>query len=236
MVVAVRIDQKGFRLGAGVWVAAAGLAVVVAAALWWRHDMSDAPSTDPGSATNAAAAGVVPAVAAETTASVPELDAHELMSQTAQAAKVVAQSPEIAPVTGPVTERPDYVSVIEWMAMKSAAAQHPDPDRELTRMVNFLRFMRQQEVLEGLAPTETAKRQELASALLRDLPERVVQGDIGLPEAHRMQADWLAIVEPDAARREVLAQQEAARLPAAPAKSATSATQGATTGSTGSAH
>jgi hypothetical protein len=94
-------------------------------------------------------------------------------------------------------------------------------------MVNFLRFMRQQEVLDGLAPNETAKRQELASALLRDLPERVAQGDIGLPEAHRMQADWLAIVEPDPTRRAVLAQQEAARLPAAPAKPAAQAKTGA---------
>lgn len=220
---AVRIDQKGSGLGKGVWVLGGALALVAAAVVAWQYGMVGGGAQDDPKAANTPAATPSGALVPGQAASVPELDARELMTQTRQAAQAVAQAPVIAPVKGPVIERPDYVSVIEWMAMKSAAAQHPDPDRELTRMVNFLRFMRQQEVLEGLAPNETAKRQELASALLQDLPERVSQGDIGLPEAHRMQDEWLAIVEPDLTRRAVLAQQEAARLPAAVAPAASGA-------------
>ena len=116
------------------------------------------------------------------------------------------------PIQGVVTERPSYVSLIEWMALKSAAQQHADPDAELTRLVNFLRFMRLRDVLDALPQDAAAQRQLLANALLSELPTHVQQGNIGRTEALGLQAQWLAIVQPDEQLRAEMVRQEAARL------------------------
>ena len=120
------------------------------------------------------------------------------------------------PIQGVVTERPSYVSLIEWMALKSAAQQHADPDAELTRLVNFLRFMRLRDVLDQLPADAMGQRQTLANALLAELPSHVRQGNIGRPEALTLQTQWLAVVQPDEQVRAEMARQEADRLNGAP--------------------
>ena len=119
---------------------------------------------------------------------------------------------------GEVTARPAFVSEMEWAMLKAVAQQHAAPDKELTRMVNFLRFTKQLELWEGLPKSaDAATRQTLANALLADLPEHVRNGELALPDAQSKMRAFVQdaeTTEPDRAHR---IDAEAARLQAAAA-------------------
>lgn len=117
---------------------------------------------------------------------------------------------------GPVRTRPDYVSPMEWMVLQGVANQHTNAERELSRMVHFLRFNKQIERWEGLsAGGDPALRHALASALVTDLPARVQQGDLSASDARSLLMRLLADAEPDAARREARLGDTMARIEAA---------------------
>lgn len=198
------------------------LLALVGAGWWawsWQPDdlMTEAPVAATGGAGMTAAPDVVAATPADPLgASGPPVDANAWREQAQQAEQAVVGGAggmvPAPPIQGVLTERPSYVSLIEWMALKSAAQQHADPDAELTRLVNFLRFMRLRDVLDALPQDAAAQRQLLADALLSELPTHVQQGNIGRTEALGLQAQWLAIVQPDEQLRAEMVRQEAARL------------------------
>jgi hypothetical protein len=187
-------------------IAVAAVAVVGAAAYWFTgsEDVSDAARvTDAGSSAVTAPSPSVP----ETVFSNPNPSVEEAQAALAQqkeAAKVIEAQPDMKPITGPITERPSFVSPMEWAMLQGVVQQHAQPDKELTRMVNFLRFMKQLEALDALPKTaeNAAKRKALASQLVEDLPNRVRGGDLEFKDAQGRLAEWLPEVEPDAQKRQ----------------------------------
>lgn len=147
-------------------------------------------------------------------ASLASVDAKVLLDQQAVAAKALAQQPDLKPITGVVSERPSYVSRLEWVMMQGVAQQHANPDQELNHLVNFLRFNKQQELWESLphGAANALTRQSVALSLLEDLPQRLRSGDFDLKGAQRLQASLLMDAVPDAQQRAQRAEQEAQRL------------------------
>lgn len=92
------------------------------------------------------------------------------------------------PIIGPIEERPEFVSLIEWAMLKAVAHNHDDPVHELTRLVNFLRFSKQLEIWQAMtASADQAHRAELATGLLTELAQHVANGDLDAAEADRIQ-------------------------------------------------
>lgn len=141
-----------------------------------------------------------------------------LMRDQQEASEVVAgalsrASDALAPLTGPVTERPAYVSLMEWAMLQGVAQQNLNPEKELTRLVNFLRFTKKLEIYESLPAVQAAaKRMALAEQLLSELPERVRQGEMDLTEASRLLSLMLPDAVPDAQARTQRAADEQGKL------------------------
>ncbi|TAK97475.1 MAG: hypothetical protein EPO09_03950 [Aquabacterium sp.] len=105
-------------------------------------------------------------------------------AQQTAAANEIKKQPVVKPITGEIKERPVFVSEMEWEMLKAVSQQHASPEKELTRMVNFLRFTKQLELWESMPKSEdAAKRQIVANELLEDLPNRVRNGELELADA-----------------------------------------------------
>ncbi|MFZ5525248.1 MAG: hypothetical protein ACOZE7_01145 [Pseudomonadota bacterium] len=193
------------------WIMALGaVAVAAMAAAWWTHSSppeatwQEKPDTAAGQAASARAAAEPP----------QGLQLTEVMAGQSDAAKALAGQPAVKPIDGPVTERPAFVSPMEWMVLRGSVSQHPQPERELTRMVNFLRFTKQMELLETLTRTAEAqrRRQALANELLADLPQRLLNDEMPMKDLRETQTLLLQDAETDPERRQARAQVEARRL------------------------
>lgn len=135
-------------------------------------------------------------------------DASDVVARTVSLA-----ADALAPVNGPVKERPAYVSLMEWTMLQGVAQQHLSPDKELTRLVNFLRFTKKLELYESLPLAQAAaQRMGLAEQLLAELPERVRQGEMDLAEASRLLSLMLPDAVPDAQARAQRAADEQGKL------------------------
>jgi hypothetical protein len=179
------------------------IASVLGGAWWWHTSGSPAEVS--------ASAAAEQASSAESPESAAVL--AKVIAEQQLAAKVVEQTPQIKPIEGPVTQRPAFVSEMEWQMLQGVAQQHPRPSEELSRLVNSLRFNKQVEAWEAMSPkTDAARRQVLANELLADLPQRLTNGDTDLPGARQLQAALLVDAEPDASARQRRATQEARRL------------------------
>lgn len=197
------------------------IGVAMAAVLWWWSHRDDAAVSEPVTASAPAPEAVAlvkpPAVLVEQPAGMPTTEAG-LVAQQAAAAQVVARAPAMKPITGPVTERPEFVSEMEWTMLKGVAQQNPAPDAELTRLVNKLRFMKQLELWQSMEHSnDMAKRQLLAEQLLDDLPQRVANADLDKPEAQKLQASLLKDAVSDEHARKKRAEVESRRLGASAA-------------------
>lgn len=188
------------------WVMVAGaVAVAAVAGLWWSrtHD-----SDSSGRVTAAQASAVVassPNGFSDTppqSAAQIEADTKVIMASQQQAAQELEKDPALKPLVGPIKERPSFVSALEWQMLKGVAQQAGDPDKELTRLVNFLRFNKQLELWEGMASSpDKAKRHDLAEQLLGELPSRINNGEMDVKEAERIMSGLLNDAEPDALKR-----------------------------------
>ena len=180
------------------WMAVLGVGmVVVVAAIWWaRHSQeSDRVQDASPAAAQLAQQDSGAANGSQSNGGSANLPADPmLVAQQAEAAKVIEAQPEMRPIIGPVKERPAYVSLMEWAMLQGVSQQQADPDKELTRMVNFLRFTKQTELWESLAktPENAAKRQILATQLVDDLPTRVTNGELDLKDAQGKLTAWVA--------------------------------------------
>lgn len=199
------------------WIVIAGTAAVVAAAaVWW----SRAPGGDETGRVTGATAGASQAMGAQPvgstlTAAQIEAETKVLQERQQEAVKALEKQPGMTPIVGPVKERPEFISVMEWQMLKGVSQQAGDPDRELTRLVNFLRFNKQLELWEGMSQSpDKARRKELAEQLVAELPTRITQGEMDLTEAKRILGGLLNDAEPDAQARAKRAAAETARLAA----------------------
>ncbi len=211
------------------WVVVAGsMAVVAAAAMWWSRSSPNpedagrvtavAPAASQAMATQAPASSTM-------TAAQIEAETKVLQERQQEAARELENQPGMKPIVGPITERPSFVSVMEWQMLKGVAQQAGDPDRELTRLVNFLRFNKQLELWEGMSQSpDKAHRKELAEQLMAELPTRITNGEMDLTEAKRIMTGLLNDAEPDAQARAKRAAAETARL-ASTAEAAAAASQ-----------
>lgn len=195
------------------------IGAAMAAVLWWWSHRDDAGATEPVTASATAQETVAKpqALVPQPAAAMPSTEAG-MMAQQAAAAQVVARAPAMKPITGPITERPEFVSEMEWQMLKGVSQQNPTPDAELTRLVNKLRFMKQLELWQSMEHSnDMAKRQLLAEQLLDDLPQRVTNADLDKPEAQKLQASLLKDAVSDEQARKKRAELEARRLGASAA-------------------
>lgn len=92
------------------------------------------------------------------------------------------------PVSGKVTERPDYVSEIEWDVFQNVIKNQPDADDgQLTVLVNKLLFFKKKEAWES-SGTDAERRRELAGDLLEMLPFMTEGGYLEAGEAKRLES------------------------------------------------
>ncbi|RZL03904.1 MAG: hypothetical protein EOP36_02635 [Rubrivivax sp.] len=202
------------------WLALLALiGAAMASVLWWWSHRDDPAASEPVAAT-APATATVAALAKPVVAMQSELPSTEagLVAQQTAAAQEIERQPAMKPITGPIKERPAFVSEVEWMMLKGVAQQNATPDVELTRLVNKLRFMKQLELWQSMEhSSDMAKRQMLAEQLLEDLPQRVANADLDKPEAQKLQASLLKDAVSDESSRKKRAETEARRLGASAA-------------------
>ena len=95
-------------------------------------------------------------------------------------------------VSGKVTQRPDYVSEIEWQVLQKVAGNQPDGNGEqLTGLVNKLLFNKKKEAWLA-AGEKTAERRQLARQLLDMLPEQLESEAIDAETVKELEAQFNA--------------------------------------------
>lgn len=190
------------------WRLAGGAVVaLLIGALWRAEDVPTAPSQPLVSLTGTAPLTFAPPSAGNDASA----DLAALKAELNTAAMAIDQA--VVPPEGPVRERPAYVSPMEWMVLQGVANQHTNAERELSRMVHFLRFNKQLERWEGLnSGGDPALRRTLAVALIADLPARVQQGDLTAYDARSLLMRVLADAEPDVGQREARLADTMARI------------------------
>lgn len=98
--------------------------------------------------------------------------------------------------------RPSDFTAEEWSALKDAMSKTAQPEVEMKRVVAFLRFQKAFDQWQSLKESpDTARRQQLATVLAEQVPERLRQGEVTFGEALLLQQALLADAEPDADRR-----------------------------------
>jgi hypothetical protein len=133
----------------------------------------------------------------------------------------IAQEPVLEPIVGPVTSKPAFLSETEWTVLTAMAQQQPSPDKALTGLVNATRFNKQLEHWEGLSQKAAADtRLGLARQLLDDLPQQVLEGNVDLHAATKLQSRLLVDAVQNPSERKRRAATEAKRLVPPPPDSA----------------
>ena len=191
-----------------------GLVVVVlvagTASFWWLSpgspEAKDSP-TGEVAASNAATNG-------DTAQTQQDSEQYrQLAEQQEQAARAVEGQLGEPEFDGPISERPEFVSPMEWRVLKSVAAGKADSDRELTRLVNRIRFAKLREHWDTLKSSDQAdRRHAIARQLLEDIPRRVDQQEMDRSQAQQLQQQLLADLISDPEKRRQRAQEEAERI------------------------
>lgn len=158
----ITYDKSLIRL----WPVGLGVLLLVGSTAWWLHR----PEASPDAATNAVA---LPAASSASSGGEQGL----LPADAASAAMAILQSPEILP-----DGRPSDIPADEWEALKKAAADSPNAQAELVRLVKFLRFQRGIEAWQAMSD-DTADRLALGRKLVDELPEHLANAEVSMPEA-----------------------------------------------------
>ena len=185
----------------GIWVLC-GLAVVAGGFFLWP---GAAPEAEPEEAALTIAASQPVVNPADT-------DPEQLAAEQIKANRAALAELGEAPYEGPVTERPAFVSYLEWQVLKNVAQQHPNSEQELTRLVNHLRFAKQWDLWQETAPQDKTRRYALAEQLLLEIPDRVKNQELDVVHAQQMQESLLTALIPDVTERRQRAAREAARI------------------------
>lgn len=88
-------------------------------------------------------------------------------------------------VSGTVTQRPDYVSEMEWQVLQNVARQNPDV--QLTDLVNKMLFIKKKQAWLD-AGENTEQRRQLARQLLDMIPGQLAIEAIDAVTAKEMEA------------------------------------------------
>ena len=180
-------------------------------AIWWQSQRHDTATTS--AAVTAPHATSPTQHKTESTEDVSKLTQDQVKAQQLAAAAAAAQDVGVPELKGPITERPDFVSPVEWQILKGIAGQSGNPDQQLTRMVNNLRFAKQQEIWEKMAGSpDVEKRHALAQQLLNAIPARVNNHDMNRAQAQQLQAALLEDLISDPAERRQRLAEEAKRI------------------------
>lgn len=112
--------------------------------------------------------------------------------------------------------RPSDFSPQDWAALKDAMSKTAKPEAELQRVVAYLRFQKAFAQWQALRDaSDMARRQQLASQLVAQIPERLRQGEVTLGEALMLETALWTDLEPDEARRKVRLEEVQAVLASA---------------------
>lgn len=137
-----------------------------------------------------------------------QLEAEQLAA--AGAALALAGEP---PLAGSITERPEFVSRIEWQILKGVASTRENSEQELLRLVNYLRFSKQLEWWQSQQPDPNDDQHaRVGWQLLNEIPERVRAQDLAVDQAQQLQVALLEVLEPDAGKRRHHLERESARI------------------------
>lgn len=106
--------------------------------------------------------------------------------------------------------RPAFISPAEWVILKSVAERSADPEAEILRLVNLMRFNKQREALAAAETDET--RKQLAEALLDQIPARVRNQELTKQRAQALQLDMISYLYTEKADVRERAAAEARRI------------------------
>tara|TARA_R100000322_G_scaffold170297_1_gene145074 strand:- start:5076 stop:5702 length:627 start_codon:yes stop_codon:yes gene_type:complete len=137
---------------------------------------------------------------------------EEIAAQQIEANAAAGSQLGVGQLSGPIQERPEFVSRIEWRVLNQVAEASPDKERELTRLVNHLRFSKQLEIWKNQANGPEAERDALARQLLRDIPVRVYSRDLSPGRAQQLQAELVGSLYDDPQERRRRIAEEAERI------------------------
>lgn len=111
------------------------------------------------------------------------MDAQQTAATAAISGKTVSRA---------VTQRPDYVSEIEWQVLQNVVKQNPDgSEKQLTNLVNKLLFSKKKEAWLS-SGENTAQRRQLARQLLDMIPEQLENEAIDSATAKEMEVKLAA--------------------------------------------
>ena len=106
--------------------------------------------------------------------------------------------------------RPDFVSPAEWMMLQAVADQKADPQAELLRLVNLLRFNKQLEALDRTSDAD--ERKVLIEAVLAQLPKRIQNQEMSVEKAQSIQLKLISQIYSDDRDIRDRAAEEARRI------------------------
>lgn len=190
------------------------LIVLMLTTIWWLERRTDytavpavSPTTPPPPATTESAQDV------NSVEDLSKLDAATVNAQQVAANTAAENALDTGELKSPITARPDFVSPVEWQILKGVSLQSDDSDAALTRLVNNLKFAKQQASWETLAGSKDVdKRHALARQLLRAIPARVANHDMNRGQAQQLQQTLLQDLISDPELRRQRATEEAKRI------------------------
>lgn len=138
----------------------------------------------------------------------------QLVSEIEAAQQAIATQIGQPPLSGPVLQRPDFISNLEWRVFQGVARTHDNPAAELTLLVNRLRFTRLEDLWRSLLANHRAPRRrlQLARQLLDEIPDRVREHQFDLAQAQALQLQLLEDLVSDPYVRLQQASRESLRL------------------------
>lgn len=142
-----------------------------------------------------------------------QMDPADIARQQEEAMQAALATDNKSAPAGPITQRPGYVSPLEWQILKSVAREHPDSEAELTRLVQYLRFSKQLESWQSPTQGMTEQQHEqLGWQLLTAIPHHVQQQNLSAHHAHEVQTLLLEHLIDDEAERRQYLRKEATRI------------------------
>jgi hypothetical protein len=213
----VRIEKKSNMT---VMVAGGLIAVTAIGAWWFSSSESDSPAPATSAASDAGIPPIPPMAASEPAAAEAALPAASVAAIQAEqeAANNEVNKAVIPPLKGTTSSRPAFLSSMEWDMLRGVADAQANPDESLTKLINTTLFYKQLERWQELQSSQDmATRQALAQRLLDDLPQRVTNDDMPIPDVLKLQVELLVDAEPDPKARASRAKSEAKRLVPPPA-------------------
>ena len=162
----VYVDKSGSKTKIIIAVLIAGVVMTAGLLYWYSGNDEDADESAP--ATQSIASNM---------SEKEIIDAQELAAVAAIPGKMVS---------GTVTERPDYVSEIEWQVLQNVTRKQPNSEKKLTDLVNKMLFIKKKQAWLA-AGENTDQRRQLARQLRDMIPEQLAIEAIDSETAKEME-------------------------------------------------